>query len=154
MKKKADYIAEKARKSISRFCMEECRSYCCRKGYLNLDARNVDIVTQGRKKELEEKKILSKIDDANHSLYLGDVPCPSLKDYKCDIHKNNKRPIACKHFPLFIEGDTIKLSSRCLAVKQGLFYPYIHSLLKLGYKLSKTNSFSDFDFERIMKIVD
>jgi len=151
MDSEAEIIAEKARKSISRFCYEECKSYCCRKGYLNLDKNNVDLVTQGRKNELEAKKRLSKINENNYSLYIGDYssPCPSLKDHKCIIHKNPMRPLACKHFPLFLEKNIIKLSSRCLAVKQGMLYPYISRLLKLGYKLSKTNTFSDFDFEKV-----
>ncbi len=46
----AEQIAEKARKSISKFCYEECNAYCCRKGYLILNKDEVDVVTQGKKK--------------------------------------------------------------------------------------------------------
>jgi len=145
---KIEYIARKARKSISKFCYEECKSYCCRKGYLILNSSNVDLVAGEKRRKLEEKKLLLKISDSNYSLNLGkDSNCPSLKDYKCIIHRNPKRPLACKNFPLFIEGNKIKLSPRCLAVKQGLFYPFVSKLLKLGYRLSETNPFSEFDTE-------
>jgi Fe-S-cluster containining protein len=141
----AEKIADKARKAIGKFCMEECKAYCCRKGYLNFGPESVDIICQGRKDELEEKKTLAKIKDGKYSLYLGnyDQPCPSLKDYKCMIHKNPKRPLACKQFPVFLEGRTLRLSSRCLAVKQGLLYPYIKKILSLGYTISENHSYSD-----------
>jgi Fe-S-cluster containining protein len=149
----AEQIAKAARRSISSFCCEECRAYCCRKGHLNLSPDNIELVTQGRGKELEGRKLLSKVNEANYSLYLGshDSPCPCLKDYKCIIHKSPRRPLACRDFPLFLEGSTIKLSSRCLAVKQGLLFPYIHKLTRLGYKLLKTDSSIDFDFDSFSK---
>lgn len=143
----AEAIAEKARKSISRFCIEECKSYCCRKGYLILDNSNIDLVVQGRKQELLDRKILIK-KEINYSLYLGDyeIPCPSLgKDFKCLIHKKPERPSACKQFPLFIEGNKLRLSPRCPAVKADMLYPYIARLLKMGYRLEEANPFSDFD---------
>jgi len=150
---KAEKIAKAARKSISRFCFEDCKAYCCRKGYLNLAPGNIELVTQGRRKELEDKNIISKLSEFNYSLYLGnhDVYCPSLKDNKCIIHKSSKRPLACKNFPLFLEGSNLRLSNRCLAVKNGLLFPYIHKLIKLGYKLLKTDSPIAFEFESFSK---
>jgi len=60
-------IAKKARKSISKFCSEECRSYCCRKGYLVLTPSQADLVTQKKKKEYEDKKLLKGIKEGrNH----------------------------------------------------------------------------------------
>jgi Fe-S-cluster containining protein len=142
----AEKIADKARNAIGKFCMEECKAYCCRKGYLNMGPESVDIITQGKREELEEKKLLVKIDEGNYSLFMGnyDQPCPSLKeDFRCMIHKNPKRPKACKEFPVFIRDNTLHLSSRCLAVKQGLLYPYIKKILSMGYKLSENHSYSD-----------
>lgn len=150
-------IAEKARKSISRYCIEECKAYCCRKGYLNLKPDQVNIITQGRRKELEEKKILHKINENNYSLYLGnhDMSCPSLNDdFTCRIHKDKNRPLACRQFPLFLEGKTIRLSSRCPAVKEGRLYPYVYKLTARGYKEAESNSYSDFDFVNTMKIFE
>jgi len=133
----AENIAEEARSSIGKFCSEECKSYCCRKGYLHLDAGNLNLVTQGRVKELEENKTLSKKGGV-FSLYMGnhDQPCPSLKDCKCMIHDNPNRPLACKQFPIFLEGKNIRMSCRCPAIKEGLLYPYIARLIQLGYSVS------------------
>jgi len=150
---KAEIIAEKARKSISKFCTGECKAYCCRKGYLVLSSEEADLVTQSRTKEFEEKGILNKIRDGKYSLDLGnsEYTCPSLKkDFKCRIHKNPKRPLACKNFPLFLDEKTVKLSPRCLAVKCRKIYPYIVQLLRLGYKLAETNPYSDFEVNKMV----
>jgi len=136
---KINQIADKARDSIGKFCYEECKSLCCRKGVLNLNESNVDIVTNGKRKELENKKLLTKTKDGTYSMFLdgNNNSCPSLKDNKCTIHTNPLRPSVCKHFPLFLDGNVIKLSPQCLAVKEGLFYPYIAQLLKEGCTLYK-----------------
>jgi Fe-S-cluster containining protein len=143
----AEKIAEKARKSLSKFCIEECKSYCCRKGYLVLNNDEVDIVTQGRKIELEEKKILRKINEEKYSLFIE--PCPSFKDDKCLIHGNKKRPKNCKDYPLFIEGTNVKLSPRCPAVKMGLLYPYTMQLVRLGYKILNVDDFNGFEVDMV-----
>jgi len=142
----AEMIVKKARQSISRFCVEECKSYCCRRGYLTLSDKEVDIVTQGRKQELIDKKILKKL-KYDYSLFLGDdnIACPCLKDFKCVIHKSTERPKACKDFPIFLEGNLIKLSQRCLAVKTGMLYPYVKQLLMMGYKLKKNHTYSEME---------
>jgi|TARA_B100001971_G_C18178720_1_gene531445 Fe-S-cluster containining protein len=132
---KAEGIAEKARRSISAFCIEECKAYCCRKSYLVLTSEEVDLVTKEKRKELEEKNILKKLDGEKYILHLHN-DCPSLKNNLCVIYDDQKRSTICKQFPIFIENKNIKLSSGCLAVKMNLFYPYVHELLKLGYKIS------------------
>ena len=132
----AEAIAKQARKSIGRFCIEECKAYCCRKGYLILKPGQLDLVTQGNKAILAH--ILKQLSNGDYSMYMGSpgLPCPSLNsDFTCKIHKKRNRPQACKDFPLFIKGNLIILSSRCLAVKQNLFYPFIRRLQLLGYKL-------------------
>jgi len=152
----AEKIAEKARKSISKFCMEECKSYCCRKGYLVLASSEVDAVTQNTAEKLKENGILAKISKNKYSLYLGnyDNPCPSLREFKCIIHRSKNRPLACRQFPIFVEGETVKFSNRCLAVKQGLFYPYIKKLKAMNYKIIESDPFYDsgFLYKDIIKI--
>ena len=140
-------IAKKARKSISKFCSEECRSYCCRKGYLVLTSSQADLVTQKKKKDYEDKKLLKGIKEGRYSLYIGnkDFPCPSLKDFKCLIHRNRNRPDACKQFPIFVHGNTIKLSSRCPAVIGNLFYPYIKKFIAAGCKIVESTQLYDAD---------
>lgn len=145
----AEKIIEEARNSIGTFCMEECKSYCCRKGYLVLTQEQVSLVSNSMRKELEDTKKL-KLIMGKYSLDLS-VTCPSLKDYKCSIHTHENRPQACKDFPLFIDKKWIKLSPRCLAVKMNKLYPYIHQLLKLGYRLALSNPYSDSDFYKIVQ---
>ena len=142
---KAEKIANKARKSISKFCFEECMAYCCRKGYLVLTKYEVNKVTQGRKKELEKLELLTKLKDGNYSLNMGtpNFPCPSLQGYKCLVHKSLKRSKTCGDFPIFIQDDYVKLSPRCLAVKQDLFYSYIKQWLALGIKIKKDDPLAD-----------
>jgi Fe-S-cluster containining protein len=127
-------IAQEARASISDFCIEECHAYCCRKGYLLLTPDQVDLVTQNQKEALLLNKNLKALYKGDFSLNLGES-CPSLKDDKCMIHKDPRRPETCAHFPLFIQENVLIASPRCLAVKQGKLYPYISQLLKMGFKL-------------------
>ncbi len=143
-------IIEDARKSISRFCINECKSYCCRKGYLILRERNLELVTQNKSKELIKKKIVIKLKNNKYSLNMDIDGCPSLKEYKCAIHKNQDRPEACKQFPIFIKGNTIRLSPRCLAVKCGLFYPYISILLKNGFILQEKEFYHDLEIYKLL----
>lgn len=135
----AENIAKKARKSISQFCFEECNAYCCRKGYLLLTKKELDLVAGKKQIKIQLQK------DNKYSLFLGDT-CPSLQgNFKCKIHRNRNRPQACKEFPIFIYEKNIILSGRCLAVKQGKFYPYIKQWLKLGYKIHETDSLEGWE---------
>ena len=170
----AEKIAEQARNSISSICINDCKAYCCRKGFLVLNEAEKDVVTQNRAPELEQKAVLTKIGDGKYSLNLAGIghqmsipgvskpgassqgtsspeasteeSCPSLKDNKCTIYTHAKRPLACAQFPIFIHSDTIRMSPRCLAVKMNVFYPYEKQWIKLGFKLDKGDSLFDSDF--------
>ncbi len=146
-----EQLAEQARGSISAFCIGECKSYCCRKGFLALTGPEADLVTNKAKDELIANSILKRLASGNFTLYLGDYryPCPSLKDFRCSIHKNPQRPQACKNFPIFVTGKSVQLSHRCLAVKLGMFYPYIKKWLALGCRVEESDPF--FDLELIKK---
>jgi len=144
----AEKIMEEARNSLSQFCSEECKAYCCRKGYLVLNPDQVELVTQGRKEELLKNKMLKEI-KGKFSLNLS-KDCPSLKDYQCSIHTHPNRPQACKDFPIFVEKKWLKLSPRCLVIKMNKLYPYIHQLIKMGYTLAQSNPYSDSDFYKII----
>ena len=145
----AEAIADEARKSIGKFCIEECRAFCCRKCYLVLEEDEVDVVVQGRKTELEGKGLLKRLASGKYSLNMGtsDMPCPSLDliTFKCGIHTHPKRPMTCRNFPLFIKGKKIMLSPRCLAVRRGMFYPSIVRLKMMGYSLVKPEEYSDIE---------
>ncbi len=126
-------IANKARNVISDYCINECHSYCCRKGFLMLSDEEVSLMIGNKKEGLEKDGFLIKTKEGNAFDLSGG--CPSLKDNKCLIHKNEKRNSACKDFPIFIKNKVIGISDRCPAKKEGLFYPYEHEFLKMGYKI-------------------
>ena len=144
----AESIAQRARKSISDFCHEECKSYCCRKGYLVMDAKEAGLLTGDRVSEFEADSTLKKTKDGRYSLFLGSLskPCPRLKDYKCTIHSNPGRPSACRKFPVFVEGNKVRLSHRCLAVKNGRFYPFIKEWMAIGCSVQESDPMYDSEF--------
>jgi len=141
-------LADDARNGISDFCIEECKAYCCRKGYLVLTIEELELVTKGNVKGLMAKGIVKKHGD-KYSLHLGasGFQCPSLDgEFKCTIHKDPKRPSACKQFPVFIWGKMIRVSERCLALKAGKLYPYIKEFERNGYGIVDDIPFSDIEF--------
>lgn len=147
----AEKLADEARNSISRYCFEECKAYCCRKGYLIITPEQIDTVLNDKRKELEKKGFVKKLDNGNYSFYLGNPEgCPGLDgQFKCKIHKSDKRPIACAQFPIFIFGKTVKLSKRCPAVKEGKFYVYVKQFINNGFKVIESEFLSDSDFYKI-----
>ena len=84
------------------------------------------------------------------------MPCPSLNpDFTCSIHKNKGRSNTCHKFPIFIEGNKVKISPRCLAYREGLLYPYIAKLLSMGLVLVKSAQYSDQEcFNNQFKRID
>ena len=134
-------LANNARNSISSFCIEECKSYCCRKGYLILEKEEAPIVLQHQEKKFEEQKVVKKISGGKSSLFLGGLEdgCPSLKDHKCTIYTDKKRPKTCHDFPIFIKGNSVRFSPRCLAVKNNLFYQYVKQFMVMGFKIEETS---------------
>jgi Fe-S-cluster containining protein len=139
----AEKLAAKARNSISNYCITECKAYCCRKGYLVLTSKQADLIMDS--KNTKDRKCLKKTGKKSNSkiaLNLGynNQDCPSLKNYKCIIHNNKCRPTACKEFPIFIWGKKrIRLSNRCPAVREDLFYPYIAKFKLMGYSIANSN---------------
>ena len=127
-------IANKARKSISEFCLHECNAYCCRKGYLTFKQNSVKLISCGREEEFLANGTLVETSTGNFAFNLNIEGCPCLKDSRCSVHKSKNRPSCCQTFPFFIQGNTFFLSSRCPAVKGNLFYPFVRKLLLLGYK--------------------
>ncbi len=125
-------LAVMARKSIGEYCFSECDAYCCRKGYIVLNAHEADLLTDMKK---ESMKMIS---DTEYllELSLNKEGCARLKDNKCVIHTNPHRPDACKNYPLFIrENKAIKVSNRCPAVNGELLYPYLAKFKLMGYSL-------------------
>ena len=125
----------KTRNMLKNYCVEECKSYCCRNGYLIIDEAAAKLINAN----------LKKINEMEYSLNLkGDCPC--LVNFKFKIYKNSNRPTACQDFPIFVEGKTIKLSNRCLAVKSGKFFGFVKKMNSLGYEIKQSGSLADSDF--------
>jgi hypothetical protein len=136
---KVKNLANRARKSISKYCYEECNAYCCQKGYLTLTDKELSLVL---KDKLVEYCLNGQVTetDLGYSFFMGkpDHYCPCLVDNKCTIHKSKLRPQCCKDFPIFIDykNKLIKLSPRCFAVKERKLYGYEAEFIRLGFKLS------------------
>lgn len=127
-------VSNKARKFISKYCINECKSFCCRKGFLIITQKESDLITSGKTEEFEKSGIAIEIDEKSYALDLG-KGCPSFKNSKCIIHTNPKRPKVCQDYPLFIEDKSIRFSEGCPAVRNKMFYSFEKQFLELGYKL-------------------
>ena len=134
-------IVFRARKFIGKFCAEECNAYCCRKGYILINERKLNLLaTKNEQIELKKENKLKELSFSgkfmlDFSNYLGG--CPKLKGTECSIHSNPERPQVCQDFPIFIFGNNLRISSKCPAHQKNMFYPFIKQLEGLGYELTK-----------------
>jgi len=135
--KEIERLANKSRRAISDYCINECHSYCCRKGYLILSEEIVDLMVGDRKAALIEEGSLNELLDGKFSLNFEKCAggCPALKDFKCSIHKNSQRSNTCKDFPIFILGKKVKISNRCPAKKDNKFFKFEKEAKELGYEI-------------------
>jgi len=96
----------------------------------------MDITVGEQKDALMSKGFLTENKAGKFVLNIGNpASCPSLKDNRCLIHKNLDRNSACKDFPIFVSGKTVKFSERCPAVRDGKFYLYAHEFKKRGFTI-------------------
>lgn len=139
MKSRGEKVANMARNALSRYCVEECSAYCCRKGYIILTLDEMNLIVQNQLEVLKNEESLKELIDGKYSLNFSNSfnGCPRLKDSKCSIHKNSKRPKTCKEFPIFISQKKVRVSPRCYGVKAGLISPYITQLKKMGYSIEE-----------------
>lgn len=130
-------IVEKTLKNLSDYCINDCKSFCCRKGYLILKPEEVGLVVGNTKEELIKNNDLKEMLNGKFSLNLNNCfgGCPQLKNLKCLIHENEKRPDTCKNFPIFIIGKQIKISSRCPAKRENKFFLFEKDTKRLGCKI-------------------
>jgi Fe-S-cluster containining protein len=130
-------LAEKTLGDLSGFCIGECHAFCCRKGYLILNEEELNLIVDDKKEILFEKKDLKELLNGKFSLNLNNFSgsCPKLKDFKCEIHNNAKRPNTCKNFPIFIVGKEIKISCQCPAKAENKFFAFVYNVEKMGYKI-------------------
>ena len=70
------------------------------------------------------------------SLGLDRKGCPNLSDSGCMIHKNSRRPDACKKYPLFIgENKTVIITDECPGVRENKLFAYLSEFKAMGYTL-------------------
>ncbi|MFP4403739.1 MAG: YkgJ family cysteine cluster protein [Nanoarchaeota archaeon] len=154
MNTKVELIAAKARKSISDYCYNDCKSYCCRNGYLILNEKEAKLIINEKFEEFIENNTLIKLDENKFSLNFNknNRSCPCLVEFKCTIHKKRLRPKTCKNFPIYVneEEKMVLISNRCFAVKEGKLYAFIYQFKNLGYKIVKGHDNSDIDFSKII----
>lgn len=136
---KAEQIAAIARESISEFCINECKAYCCKKGYIRIKPTSLDIVIPKNKQKLLEKEgnLRELPFSGRYFLELSNSlgGCPSLKENKCLIHKDPHRPKVCSDFPIFIEGDSVRIPKKCTAEAQNKFFIYKKRFKELGFNI-------------------
>ena len=129
-------LANEARDSVGDFCANECHSFCCRKGYLPVSEEEANLICGKNKEKFILNGIFEEKWNGKFFLNFENNPdgCPALKDFKCLIHSEDKRPQTCKDFPIFILNKKIKISDRCPAKKEGKFFKFEKDVKKLGYE--------------------
>lgn len=118
----AENVAERARASLSYYCIFECKAMCCRKGFITLNKEEA-IRLLG---ELPEKIIKEITVDLSEG-------CPKLKDNKCLIYK--QRPKICREYPVFVRHFAVHLSEKCPAVKENKLFEYEHEFIRKGFRV-------------------
>ncbi len=136
--KKIEKLAKEARESLSDFCINECKAYCCRKGYLIVQDEELNLITKNIREKLLEEGSVKEMWNGKFTLNFGNSigRCPALDSkFRCKIHGNDKRPLTCKDFPIFILGKKIKISPRCPAKKENKFFKFEKEAKNLGYEI-------------------
>lgn len=136
-KKKANYIAKVARNSISDYCINICKSKCCKREKLVLfNDLEVNAIVGSKKDEYLSKKVLEKNEVTQNYYYdLEKKPCRNLtNDNLCLIHKDKNKPTICDDYPIFLTNRAVILAPDCDAAINGLLDNYICEIKKLGYK--------------------
>jgi Fe-S-cluster containining protein len=126
-------LANIARDSLSDYCINECKAKCCRVGFLLLKPEELGLFKDGIIKELPEI-----VNDKTHSVDLR-KGCTNLKENKCVIHKDSKRPKTCSNYPIFIRPEkTILVASTCEGVQNNMLYPFLAEFKREGYTIAYT----------------
>ncbi|MCH8519137.1 MAG: YkgJ family cysteine cluster protein [Nanoarchaeota archaeon] len=133
----AKEIAQKARESLSNYCINICGAKCCKVGKLLLQT-NQEVETISGVEHIGkfiEDKTLERTQNGFMTYNLEKEPCRHLKENVfCSIHKSDKKPIICNDYPLFLTKKYVIASQQCPAVVGGELNTYIKEIKKLGYK--------------------
>lgn len=137
-------IVKEARNSLGKFCLEECKGYCCRKGYLALVEENVDTVTHGNREKFLVDGNLKLMSPRKYSLSISQgCPCLDMETFMCKIYTDKNKPKVCDDFPISLNNNMAIVSSRCLAVRENKLFGYMKELELLGCNVVECDSFVD-----------
>jgi Fe-S-cluster containining protein len=142
---KIEKLADEVRRGLSDFCINECKAFCCRDGFIKLKPLEADLYCEGKKEQLTKEGSLKEMWNGKYILEFknscGGCPALNPKNFHCKIHSDINRSNTCKDFPIFIVGKEIKISPRCPAKVQGKFFKFEKEAIRLGYKI--VDSFFD-----------
>lgn len=123
-------IANKARASISWYCMNECHAMCCRKSHLPLTQKEEKYFSKHLTKEQHDNRI--KPSEFGYTMDLKEGCIFLREDFGCSIHKSTHKPKTCSDFPIYIKDNHVFIASKCSAVKDGKLYPYVRRMKQEG----------------------
>jgi len=124
-----EHLLKKTQKILDGYCVNYCKAQCCRRGKLLVKTDELEHISK-------DKKLFKKKDNTYYELNL-DLTCPALKDSRCSIHKNSKRPKVCGQYPLFIEKDHVLVSKDCLAIKEEMLDEILKEFEENNYRVVK-----------------
>jgi len=134
---------------VQESCIVKCNGLCCRSGVTDIKSEEVDLVCNGRRKELEENGGLVRLDSGDYRLILKNRQCPSLifekgKAY-CKIHNNARKPLMCKDYPLFVDNEkkVVTIFTNCPVVLSGRLNLFLEKIKESGYEVNKKKSCSN-----------
>ncbi|MCA9477566.1 MAG: YkgJ family cysteine cluster protein [Nanoarchaeota archaeon] len=96
--------------------MRACKAQCCKRGYLPVSEKEAELfgTTEG--------------------LINLTPPCMHLDNNNaCSVYE--KRPKACREFPLYEKGKTLLVASWCPGYQEGLLDEFLKLLEGKGYQI-------------------
>lgn len=103
--------------------MHVCQAKCCRRGQLLLEH-----------KESLEIYPHALADERGYVQVPLDNGCPKLAlDFSCSIYE--KRPRACKDYPLYPKGKLLLVATSCQGVQTGQLNKQLEKIRDQGYRI-------------------
>lgn len=114
-----DLKLNELRSSLTSYCVNICKSQCCKKGKLLLmNSSEVELIISSSK----DGKALSLSEAGNfHFNFELSGACKHLC-YKglCEVYLNENRPKVCLDYPLFKVKGFIVTANNCMAINEGV----------------------------------
>jgi Fe-S-cluster containining protein len=129
-------ILKEARESLSDYCINVCKAFCCRTGYIKTREEKARFIAGERFEKMFKMKKIEKSKDGSYVIHLREGGCPRLdkKTCFCTIHTHELKPITCEIFPINVKGDYFFISQRCPAIRESKLYLFTAQLAQLRLK--------------------